>query len=158
MHVNIITVKSKNEAYTKLSVFKSLLRNLLDIVGQDPSDSKSNRLHVDIFRFCFIHFRYIPQIPLKWSVLLLRSWTSTGYISNSTGSSVTNRPVLPKQVVQKHPSYKSQPMKVSTVIWTIKWMVVTVFRQYWTVELREIKPIHFCLLSNLGRLVRFVPY
>ena len=24
----------------------------LSIVGQDPSDSKSNRLHVDIFRFC----------------------------------------------------------------------------------------------------------
>jgi hypothetical protein len=28
-------------------------------VGQDPSDSKSNRLHVDIFRFCFIHLRNI---------------------------------------------------------------------------------------------------
>ena len=25
----------------------------LPITGQDPSDSKSNRLHVDIFRFCF---------------------------------------------------------------------------------------------------------
>ena len=32
------------------------------IVGQDPSDSKTNQLHVDIFRFCFIHLRYIPQI------------------------------------------------------------------------------------------------
>ena len=29
-------------------------------------------------------------MPLKWSVIFLRSWTSTGYISNSTGSSVTN--------------------------------------------------------------------
>jgi hypothetical protein len=29
------------------------------IVGQDPSDSKSSRLHVDIFRFAFIHLRYI---------------------------------------------------------------------------------------------------
>ena len=28
----------------------------LGIVGQDPSDSKSNRLHVDIFRFCFHSF------------------------------------------------------------------------------------------------------
>jgi hypothetical protein len=27
----------------------------LGIVGQDPSDSKSNRLHVDILQFCFIH-------------------------------------------------------------------------------------------------------
>jgi hypothetical protein len=26
------------------------------IVGQDPSDSKSNRLHVDIFRLCFHSF------------------------------------------------------------------------------------------------------
>ena len=35
---------------------------LLGIVGQDPSDSKSNQLHVDILRFCFIHLRYIPSI------------------------------------------------------------------------------------------------
>jgi hypothetical protein len=28
----------------------------LGIVGQNPSDSKSNRLHVDIFRFCFDSF------------------------------------------------------------------------------------------------------
>jgi hypothetical protein len=30
-----------------------------DIVSQDPSDSKSSRLHVDIFRFLFIYLRYI---------------------------------------------------------------------------------------------------
>ena len=35
------------------------------IVGQDPSDFKSNQLHVDIFRFCCSHLRYILQIPLK---------------------------------------------------------------------------------------------
>jgi hypothetical protein len=29
------------------------------IVSQDASDSKSNRLHVDIFRFCFTKLRYI---------------------------------------------------------------------------------------------------
>ena len=28
------------------------------VVGQDPSDSKSNQLHADIFPFCFIHLRY----------------------------------------------------------------------------------------------------
>ena len=28
----------------------------LGIVDKDPSDSKSNRLHVDIFRFCFHSF------------------------------------------------------------------------------------------------------
>ena len=34
-------------------------RKFLGIVGQDPNDSKSNRSHVDIFRFCYIHLRYI---------------------------------------------------------------------------------------------------
>ena len=33
--------------------------------GQDPSDSKSNWLQVDIFRFSFIQFRYILQHPLN---------------------------------------------------------------------------------------------
>jgi hypothetical protein len=38
----------------------------LGIVGQDSSDFKSSRLHVGIFRFCFIHLRRsILQIPLK---------------------------------------------------------------------------------------------
>ena len=63
----------------------------LGIVGQVPSNSESHRLHVDIVRFCFVHLRCILQIPLKWLVYFLRSWTSTGYISNSTGSSATNR-------------------------------------------------------------------
>ena len=56
----------------------------------DPSVCKSNRLHVEILRFSFITLRYILQIPIKWSVIILQSWTSTGYSSYSTGSSVTN--------------------------------------------------------------------
>jgi hypothetical protein len=56
------------------------------VVGQNPSDSKSNRLHVDIFQTCFIHLRHILQIPLKRSVNFLKCWTSTGYSSNSTDS------------------------------------------------------------------------
>ena len=66
------------------------LGRFLGIIGWDPSVCKSNRLHVDILRFSYINLRYIPQIPLKCSVILLKSWTSTGYFSNSTGSSVTN--------------------------------------------------------------------
>ena len=62
----------------------------LGITGWDPSVCKSNRLHVDILRFSFIKLGYILWIPLKWSVSFLQSWTSTGYFSNSTGSSVTN--------------------------------------------------------------------
>ena len=34
-----------------------MLGKFLGIGGQDPSDSKSYRLHVDIFRFAFIHLR-----------------------------------------------------------------------------------------------------
>ena len=52
--------------------------------------SKSNRLHVDIVRFFFINLKYNLYIFLKWSVIFLKSWTSTGYFSNSTGSSVTS--------------------------------------------------------------------
>ena len=70
---------------------------MLGLVGQDPRDSKSNRLHVDIFRFSFIHcMKYIaPQIPLKRSVILLKSPTSTGYFSNSIGSFAINRRISP---------------------------------------------------------------
>ena len=32
----------------------------LGIVGQNPSDSKPNRLHVDILRVSFIKLEYIP--------------------------------------------------------------------------------------------------
>ena len=62
----------------------------LDIIGWDPRVCKSNRLHVDILRFSYTILGYILWIPLKWSVIFLQSWTSTGYFSNSTGSSVTN--------------------------------------------------------------------
>ena len=49
--------------------------------------------HVGIFRFSVIYSKYIPQTPLKWSVIFLKSWTSTNYFSNSTGSSITSKPV-----------------------------------------------------------------
>jgi hypothetical protein len=62
----------------------------LSIIGRDPSVSKSNRLQVVVFRFSFIHSSFTPYIPLEWGVILRKSWTSTGYFSNSTGSFVTN--------------------------------------------------------------------
>jgi hypothetical protein len=57
------------------------------IIGWDPSVCKSDRLHVDILQHSFIKLGYIL---LKWLVIFLQSWTSTGYFSNSTGSFVTN--------------------------------------------------------------------
>ena len=62
----------------------------LSIIGWDPSVCKSNRLHVGTIRFFYLNLRYIPWIPLKWSVILLKSWTAAIFPSNSTGSSVTN--------------------------------------------------------------------
>ena len=60
------------------------------VVGQDPCDSKSNRLHVwhlpVLLSFIWGVFY---ETPLKWSVIFLQSWSSTGYFSNSTGSFVT---------------------------------------------------------------------
>ena len=41
---------------------------------------------VVIFRFFFRRLRYILYIPLKQWVISPKSWTSTGYFSNSIGS------------------------------------------------------------------------
>ena len=84
---------------THISVFKCPESFWTYIAGQDLSDSKSNRLHVDIYRFCFIHMRYIL---LKWWVILLKSLISTGYFSNFTGSFVTNRRFSPSPGVVLH--------------------------------------------------------
>ena len=72
----------------------------LGITGWDPSVCKSNRLHGDILRFSFINLGYILFFPLHWSAIFLQSWTSTGYFSNSTGSSVTNCRFSPIIAVQ----------------------------------------------------------
>ena len=61
------------------------------IFGDNQSTSQCFQvcLHVDIFWFLFVCLRFIPQILLKWSIFLLKSWTSTSVFSSSTGSSVT---------------------------------------------------------------------
>ena len=43
----------------EILVFATVPGKFLGTVGQDPSDIKSNRLHVAIFWFCFIHLRYL---------------------------------------------------------------------------------------------------
>ena len=42
--------------YGDLSVLAPVPGKFLGIVGKDPSDSKCNQLHVDIFRVCFHSF------------------------------------------------------------------------------------------------------
>ena len=84
------------------------LGRFLSIIGWDPSVGKSNRLHVDILWFSFIKLGYIPYIPLKWSVIFLESWSSTGSFSNSIGSSVTNCRFSPI-IGDYHSRLNSQP-------------------------------------------------
>ena len=73
------------------SPWPSVIGRFLGTTGWDPSVCKSNRLYIDIPRFSFfIYLGYILQIPLKWPVVFLQSWTSTGNSSNSTGLSATN--------------------------------------------------------------------
>lgn len=52
-------------------------------IGWDPSASKSNRLHGEIFAFFYIKFKY----RFKWSVIVLKSLNCS--FLNSTGSSVS---------------------------------------------------------------------
>ena len=67
-----------------------MIGEIFGATGWDPNVCKSNWLHIDILLVSFIKLGYILQIPLKWLVIFLQSWTSTGYFSNSTGSFVTN--------------------------------------------------------------------
>ena len=65
-------------------------------VGQDPSDSKSSWLHVYIFRFwCFHSFEVHSIDSSKMMGNSPEVSNFTGYFSNSTGSSVTNRRFFP---------------------------------------------------------------
>lgn len=57
----------------------------LGIISEDPSVSKINWCHGDIFRFFFTKLLNILYIPLHGSVSFLRSWMWTGYFLNSTG-------------------------------------------------------------------------
>ena len=41
------------------TINEQYLKRILDIIGWDPSVSKSNRLHVDIFQFFFTNLRCI---------------------------------------------------------------------------------------------------
>ena len=52
------------------------------------NDSLSNRLFIDIFLFCFICSLHILHIPIKRSIIIMKSQTVTG-------SSVTNRRFSP---------------------------------------------------------------
>ena len=87
----------------------------LGITGWDPSVCKSNRLHVDILWCSFIKLVYMLWIPLIWPVIILQSWTSTGFPSNSTGSYVTNcllSPIIGSDLMVQHPWFGLWKIKI----------------------------------------------
>jgi hypothetical protein len=64
---------------------------ILDIIGQDASVSKSNPVTCrDLPVVPLFIVGCTLQTPLKCSVEFLKSWTSSGYFSNSIGSSATS--------------------------------------------------------------------
>ena len=94
--INVSTLFTLQWSWYKVVVSMNQLclhqwsERFLGITGWDPSVCKSNRLHVHILRFSFIKLGYSLYIPLKLSAIFLHSWTSTGYVSNSTRSFVTS--------------------------------------------------------------------
>ena len=62
---------------------------IIIIIGQDPSVSKSNRLHVNHLSV-FLYWGYFPWISSNWRVIFLKSWTLTGYFTNSTNTSIAD--------------------------------------------------------------------
>jgi hypothetical protein len=85
--------------------FAAMPGKVLGIDGQDLSDSRSSRLHVDIFRFSFysveVYYSCIDSSKMIENSPADR--TSTGYFSNSTGSSVTDWRFSPRhRFADKH--------------------------------------------------------
>ena len=74
----------------------SVPKKFLDIVREDPCDSKCSRSHVDIIRFCFHSFEVYSSIDSSKmmgkspAVSNLNRW-----LFLKTGSSVSNRRFFP---------------------------------------------------------------
>ena len=76
----------KNEPFDASSVWRDSWRSIL---VEFQVQIKPGYMLTSFLLF-FMDSRYILYIPLKRSILLLKSWSSAGYFSNSTGSSVTS--------------------------------------------------------------------
>jgi hypothetical protein len=79
---------------TLQGILNEALPHVMQCVGSslgtiDPSPSVIQVQPVVIFRCFFDNLMHIPQIPLIRPVIFLMSWTWTGYLSNSTNSSIT---------------------------------------------------------------------
>ena len=81
-----------------------VIGEIFGITCRDLNVCKSNRLHVYSFKI----LGYILYIPLKWSVIFVQSWTSTGHFSNSTGSFVTSCRFSPTSTLRLHEGPRSE--------------------------------------------------
>ena len=73
-----------------LAILFQCLGGFLGVITLNFGVSKSNWLHDDILPFSLLIWSIFSKFRHKRSVISLKSWTSTGYCSNSTGSSVTS--------------------------------------------------------------------
>jgi hypothetical protein len=104
------------------------------MIGPNPSVSKSNRLHVVVFRFCSIDFRCIPHIPLKGSIVFPKVLTFKWLFLEQIGSTVNLAVCSPHSLIQDSMVLKSNfnvgitlfsimvvlggPKHLTKVIWT----------------------------------------
>ena len=73
-------------------------RKFLGIVGQDPSDSKPNRLHVDIFRFCFHSYEVYSSIDSSTMIVNSLKLSNFNGLFLKLNRFICNQPpVLPEQ-------------------------------------------------------------
>ena len=59
MHKNLGKLPANFEEFIGTYILKQWLGRFLRRIGRHPSDSKSNRLHVDIFRFSLMKLGYV---------------------------------------------------------------------------------------------------
>ena len=125
----------------------------LGIVGQGPSDSRSNRLHVDIFRFCFHSFEVYFIDSSRMIGNSPKSPTSTGYFSNSTGSSVILEPNLLPKALPK--SFLAMIDKGSS-LWTMSFFTGSHENKQAFEDVRHIYfywPSHICSIGGMQHTV-----
>ena len=91
--------------------WKQCLGRFLGIIGQNPSVSKSTKLHVDIFRFVFINLRYTFSkssrltgsfydiLNFNWLFLKLNQFICNQRSVSSPRSLLGCWPIMPKHLL-----------------------------------------------------------
>ena len=134
----IINITPLGTLAAEVGTWKQWPGRLLGSTGWDPSVCKSDRSHVHILRFSCIKLWYILYISLKWLVIFLQSWTSTG-------SSLTNcrfSPIIAWEAFQ----YGC----IITIIQTSKVFWSTLYHGHTQLPSHEFKHYHWWSSERLG--------